>query len=168
MGVRIEKRKKERAEQIRIRMEREKEERAQKEQEEENKLREAEEAKKRAIQNMSQTGNLRQQNRRGGGRQTEKEKKKKALADRRKPLNIDHLTPDKLREKAGEMMKWFAQLEEESYDFKVRLERQKYDINLARQRIQEYNQKLGKGGKSNGPRRPVVGVSVGNRAGAFK
>lgn len=32
-----------------------------------------------------------------GKKQTEREKKKKILADRRKPLNIDHLNEDKLR-----------------------------------------------------------------------
>lgn len=35
--------------------------------------------------------------RRGGKKQTEREKKKKILAERRKPLNIDHLSEDKLK-----------------------------------------------------------------------
>lgn len=35
--------------------------------------------------------------RKGGKKQTEREKKKKALAERRKPLNIDHLSEDKLK-----------------------------------------------------------------------
>lgn len=35
--------------------------------------------------------------RKGGKKQTEREKKKKVLADRRKPLNIDHLNEDKLK-----------------------------------------------------------------------
>lgn len=34
---------------------------------------------------------------RGGKKQTEREKKKKILAERRKPLNIDHLNEDKLK-----------------------------------------------------------------------
>lgn len=34
---------------------------------------------------------------RGGKKQTEREKKKKILAERRKPLNIDHLSEDKLK-----------------------------------------------------------------------
>lgn len=33
----------------------------------------------------------------GGKKQTEREKKKKILAERRKPLNVDHLNEDKLR-----------------------------------------------------------------------
>lgn len=32
-----------------------------------------------------------------GKKQTEREKKKKALAERRKPLNVDHLNEDKLK-----------------------------------------------------------------------
>lgn len=35
--------------------------------------------------------------RKGGKKQTEREKKKKVLAERRKPLNIDHLSEDKLK-----------------------------------------------------------------------
>lgn len=36
-------------------------------------------------------------NRRGAKKQTEREKKKKILADRKKPLNVDHLSEDKLK-----------------------------------------------------------------------
>lgn len=35
--------------------------------------------------------------RKGAKKQTEREKKKKILAERRKPLNIDHLSDDKLK-----------------------------------------------------------------------
>lgn len=35
--------------------------------------------------------------RKGAKKQTEREKKKKVLAERRKPLNIDHLSEDKLK-----------------------------------------------------------------------
>lgn len=35
--------------------------------------------------------------RKGAKKQTEREKKKKILADRRKPINIDHLSEDKLK-----------------------------------------------------------------------
>lgn len=35
--------------------------------------------------------------RRGGKKQTEREKKKKILAERRKPLTVDHLSEDKLK-----------------------------------------------------------------------
>ena len=149
---RIEKRKEERAEQLRVRMEREKErqarekeERARKEAEEEAKQKEVEEAKKRALANLNMSGMTRER-KRAGGKQTVREIKKKTLADRRKPLNIDHLAADKLKEKAKELYEWCATLEEERYDFEVRCDRQKYDINLCRQRIQEYQVKFGKGG----------------------
>ena len=35
--------------------------------------------------------------RKGAKKQTEREKKKKILADRKKPLNVDHLNEDKLK-----------------------------------------------------------------------
>ena len=37
-----------------------------------------------------------------------KELKKKVLAERRKALNVDHLTGEKLQEKAVELHKWLA------------------------------------------------------------
>lgn len=43
----------------------------------------------------------------------DREKKKKELAERRKPLNIDHLPGDKIQEKINEMYKYLCQLEEE-------------------------------------------------------
>merc|ERR1712173_81 len=152
---RIEKRKAERAEQMRIRQEqekvrvaREKEERRLKEEEEERKRVEEEERKK-------------------GGRQTEREKKRKILADRRKPLNIDHLNGDKLKEKAKELFAWMTQLENEKYDFEIKLERQKYDINQLRQRVNEYMCKFGKGGQG-GAKRVKTLANVSGRAAAFK
>merc|ERR1711879_940912 len=112
MGVRIEKRKEERAEQLRVRMEREKEERIRKEAEEEAKAKEVEEKKKQALANLNMSGMTRER-KRAGGKQTVREIKKKILADRRKPLNIDHLAADKLKEKAKELSEWCATLEEE-------------------------------------------------------
>merc|ERR1711976_953843 len=126
--------------------------------------------KKQAISNMSMHygGYLARNEKRKGGRQTEREKKRKILADRRKPLNIDHLQQDKLREKAEELFKWMSQLEEEKYDFEVKLERQKYDINQLRQRVNEYMGKFGKGGKSGAKRQVKTLANVSARAGAFK
>lgn len=40
---------------------------------------------------------IQQEGKKGAKKQTEREKKKKILADRRKPLNIDHLTEDKVK-----------------------------------------------------------------------
>merc|ERR1712038_679990 len=95
--------------------------------------------------NTNNPGMSRDRQRGGNRRQTEREKKRKHLAERRKPLNIDHLTKDKLLEKVKEMHKHMAVLEEEKYDFEVGLDRQKYDIAQLRQRVNELNVKCGKG-----------------------
>ncbi|XP_053271087.1 troponin T2e, cardiac isoform X5 [Pleuronectes platessa] len=60
-------------------------------------------------------------------KQTEQEKKKKILADRRKPLNIEHLSEVKLKEKADELWHWLMTLEAEKYELTEKLKRQKYD-----------------------------------------
>merc|ERR1711934_828738 len=151
---RIEKRKAERAEQMRIRK------------------KEDEERRKVAMQSMSagNQGMSRDRQRGGNRRQTEREKKRKHLAERRKPLNIDHLTKDKLLEKVKEMHKHSSILEEEKYDFEVGLDRQKYDIAQLRQRVNELNIKCGKGGAvgKGGKRPPKTLANVSARAGAFK
>jgi len=175
---RIEKRKAERTEQMKIRQEREKErvqrekeERKAKEEEEERKKVEEEEKKKQAIANMSMHygGYLARGDRnKNNKRQTEREKKRKLLAERRKPLNIDHLQSEKLKEKAKELFQWMSTLEEEKYDFEIKLERQKYDINQLRQRVNEYMGKFGKGGKGGAKRQVKTLANVSARAGAFK
>merc|ERR1711997_1160506 len=174
---RIEKRKEERAEQMRVRQEREKEraerekeERRLKEEEEERKKKEDEERRKIAMQSMNTNnpGMSRDRQRGGNRRQTEREKKRKALAERRKPLNIDHLTKDKLLEKVKEMHKHLAVLEEEKYDFEVGLDRQKYDISQLRQRVNELNVKCGKGPVGKGSKKVKTLANVSARAGAFK
>lgn len=178
LKVRIEKRKAERAEQMKIRQEREreriqreKEERKAKEEEEERKKIEEEERKKQAIANMSMHygGYLARGDRnKNNKRQTEREKKRKLLAERRKPLNIDHLQSEKLKDKVKELFQWMSTLEEEKYDFEIKLERQKYDINQLRQRVNEYMGKFGKGGKGGSKRAVKTLANVSARAGAFK
>ena len=177
LEARITKRREEREKQQKIRQEREKarlqrekEERAKREEEEERRKKEEEEKKQKAIKNMgaSYGGYLARNERKGGKRQTEREKKRKILSERRKPLNIDHLAGDKLRDKAGELFKWLALLEEERYDFEVVAERAKYDINALRQRVSEYMAKSGKGGKSQGSRQVKTLANVGAKAAAFK
>uniref|UniRef100_A0AAY4C2R5 Troponin T2e, cardiac n=1 Tax=Denticeps clupeoides TaxID=299321 RepID=A0AAY4C2R5_9TELE len=145
---RIEKRRAERAEQQRVRAEREKErqarlaeEKERKEQEEQRKKHDEDAKKKKALSNMThQYGGLQQkgEGRRGAKKQTEREKKKKILADRRKPLNIDHLSEDKLKEKAAELWQWMMELEAEKYDLSEKLKRQKYDINQLLTRVQDH------------------------------
>uniref|UniRef100_A0A3Q3GXJ7 Troponin T2e, cardiac n=1 Tax=Labrus bergylta TaxID=56723 RepID=A0A3Q3GXJ7_9LABR len=138
---RIEKRRAERAEQQRTRAELEKkrlarvaEEKERKEQEEARKKQDDDAKKKKALTNMThQYGG--QDGRRGAKKQTEREKKKKILADRRKPLNIDHLSEDKLKEKANELWQWLMTLEAEKFDLSEKLKKQKYDINVLQSRI---------------------------------
>ncbi|XP_076879028.1 troponin T2d, cardiac [Brachyhypopomus gauderio] len=153
--TRIEKRRAERAEQQRIRAEKEKErqarlaeEKERKEQEEQRKKQDEDAKKKKALTNMTQQyGGLQQRSdgRRGAKKQTEREKKKKILADRRKPLNIDHLSDDKLKEKAMELWQWMMQLEAEKFDLSEKLKRQKYDITQLLVRVQEHQSAKGRG-----------------------
>uniref|UniRef100_A0A3B4XIF7 Troponin T2e, cardiac n=1 Tax=Seriola lalandi dorsalis TaxID=1841481 RepID=A0A3B4XIF7_SERLL len=130
---RIEKRRAERAEQQRIRAEQEKERQVRVEEKERKELEEArkkldEDAKKKkALTNMTQQYGG-QDGKKGAKKQTEREKKKKILAERRKPLNIDHLNEDKLKEKANELWQWLLTLEAEKFDLGEKLKRQKYDV----------------------------------------
>uniref|UniRef100_A0A3P9MEA4 Troponin T2d, cardiac n=1 Tax=Oryzias latipes TaxID=8090 RepID=A0A3P9MEA4_ORYLA len=145
----------ERAEQQRVRAEREKErqarladERERREQEEQRKKQDDDAKKKKVLTNMTQqyTVGQKNENRKGAKKQTEREKKKKALAERRKPLNIDHLNEDKLREKVGELWQWLMGLEAEKFDLSEKLKRQKYDINQLLCRVQDHQAKgRGKG-----------------------
>uniref|UniRef100_A0A3B3ZQE2 Uncharacterized protein n=1 Tax=Periophthalmus magnuspinnatus TaxID=409849 RepID=A0A3B3ZQE2_9GOBI len=140
---RIEKRRTERADQQRVRAEKEKErqirlaeERERKEQEEQRKKQDDDAKKKKVLINMGPKTD----NKKGGKKQTEREKKKKILAERRKPLNIDHLNEDKL-DKANELWKWLMGLESEKFDLTETLKRQKYDINLLLARVHDHQAK---------------------------
>merc|ERR1711955_156491 len=139
LRLRIEERKAKRAVEMQERQEKEKEKVAK--EREERKQKEAEEEQKRK----------------------EEEEKKKILAERRKPLNIDHLGIEKLREKVTEFWTDLYALEEEKYDQEQRINRQKYDINQLRQRVSEY---MGKFSKNK--RTIKVGTSVGAAKSAFK
>ncbi|NXO40892.1 TNNT2 protein, partial [Locustella ochotensis] len=149
-----EQRRAERAEQQRIRSEREKErqarmaeERARKEEEEARKRAEEEARKKKAFSNMLHFGGYMQKSeKKGGKKQTEREKKKKILSERRKPLNIDHLSEDKLRDKARELWQNIHDLEAEKFDLQEKFKRQKYEINVLRNRISDH-QKVSKGAR---------------------
>ncbi|KAG7522244.1 troponin T, cardiac muscle isoforms-like [Solea senegalensis] len=157
---RIDKRRAERAEQQRVRAEREKErqarlaeEKERKELEEHRKKHDDDVKKKKALSNMSQhySAGQKSDNRRGGKKQTEREKKKKILAERRKPLSVDHLNEDKLKEKANELWQWLMGLEAEKFDLSEKLKRQKYDINQLLARVQDHQSAKGRGkGKMGG------------------
>ncbi|KAL3977386.1 small subunit ribosomal protein S5 [Sarotherodon galilaeus] len=152
---RIEKRRAERAEQQRIRADHEKErqnrlaeEKERKEQEEARKKQDEDAKKKKALTNMTQQYSgfqQRQDGKRGAKKQTEREKKRKILAERKKPLNIEHLNEDKLKEKANELFQWLWMLEAEKFDFTKTLMRQKYDITLLQVRVQNNQSAKGRG-----------------------
>uniref|UniRef100_A0A8D2NHL0 Troponin T3, fast skeletal type n=1 Tax=Zonotrichia albicollis TaxID=44394 RepID=A0A8D2NHL0_ZONAL len=133
---RIEKRRAERAEQQRIRAEKEKErqarlaeEKARREEEDAKRKAEDDLKKKKALSSMGATYSsyLAKADQKRGKKQTARETKKKVLAERRKPLNIDHLNEDKLRDKAKELWDWLYQLETEKYDFTEQIKRKKYE-----------------------------------------
>ncbi|XP_036389014.1 troponin T type 2a (cardiac) [Megalops cyprinoides] len=142
---RIEKRRSERAEQHRIRSEREKErqkrveeEKARKEEEEAKKKAEDDAKKKKTLTSLHFGGYMQKTERRSGKKQTEREKKKKILSDRRKPLEIDNMSEDKLRDKAKELWKWMHQLEAEKFELQYKFQRQKYEINVLRNRVSDH------------------------------
>ena len=58
------------------------------------------------------------------------EEKKISLSIRIKPLNIDNLSLDKLKEKAKELWECIVKLETEKYDLEERQKRQEYDVRL--------------------------------------
>ncbi|XP_051546174.1 troponin T, fast skeletal muscle isoforms-like [Myxocyprinus asiaticus] len=152
---RIEKRRTERADQQRVRAEKDKERQARRE--EERLRKEEADAKKRADEDAKKKSALssmgsnyssylqKADSKRGGKKQTEREKKKKILADRRKPLNIDHLSEDKLKEKAKEFFEWLKTLESEKFDHIERLKKQKYEVTTLRKRVEELSKFSKKG-----------------------
>ncbi|XP_036802440.1 troponin T, slow skeletal muscle isoform X3 [Oncorhynchus mykiss] len=154
---RIDNRRSERAEQQRVRAEKERdrqsriaEERQRKEDEEAKKRADDEAKKKKVLSNMGAHfgGFLAKAEQRRGKRQTGREIKKKTLAERRKPLAIDNLREDGLRERAKEMWEWIYQLESDKFDLTEKTRRQKYEINVLLNRIshaQKFKKVHGKG-----------------------
>uniref|UniRef100_A0A8C0LU79 Troponin T, slow skeletal muscle n=1 Tax=Canis lupus familiaris TaxID=9615 RepID=A0A8C0LU79_CANLF len=141
---RIERRRAERAEQQRFRTEKERErqaklaeEKMRKEEEEAKKRAEDDAKKKKVLSNMGAHfgGYLVKAEQKRGKRQTGREMKLRILSERKKPLNIDHMGEDQLREKAQELSDWIHQLESEKFDLMEKLKQQKYEINVLYNRI---------------------------------
>ncbi|XP_075881074.1 troponin T, cardiac muscle isoforms [Nelusetta ayraudi] len=148
---RIDKRRSERAEQMKIRAERERErqkiaaeEKARKEDVEAKKKADDDARKKMILSNLSFTGYKTQS---GPKRQTEREKKKKILSDRRKEINVEHMKEDRLREKAKELWEWLRQLEAEKFELQYKHTKQKYEVTVLRNRVSDH-QKISKGRRS--------------------
>uniref|UniRef100_A0A8C6WL11 Troponin T type 2a (cardiac) n=1 Tax=Neogobius melanostomus TaxID=47308 RepID=A0A8C6WL11_9GOBI len=91
--------------------------------EEEAKRRADDDAKKKKTLTSLHFGGYMQKltEKRSGKRQTEREKKKKILSDRRKPLDIEHLNEERLKEKAKELWEWMLELEAEKFDLQYHL-----------------------------------------------
>uniref|UniRef100_A0A8C2YWN4 Troponin T, slow skeletal muscle n=2 Tax=Cyclopterus lumpus TaxID=8103 RepID=A0A8C2YWN4_CYCLU len=151
---RIESRRAERAEQQRVRAEKERhrqtriaKERQRKEDEEAKKRAEDEAKKKKVLSNMGAHfgGFLAKAEQRRGKKQTAREIKRKTLADRRKPLAIETLQEDGLRERAKEMWEKIYQLESEKFDLTERTRRQKYEVSHRAGNIQHCKKAHGKG-----------------------
>ncbi|KAG7334578.1 hypothetical protein KOW79_001174 [Hemibagrus wyckioides] len=147
----------ERAEQQRVRAEKERdrqtriaEERQRKEDEEAKKRADDEAKKKKVLSNMGANfgGFLAKAEQRRGKRLTGREIKRKTLSERRAPLIIENLREDGLRQRAQEMWEWIYQLESEKFDFMDQMKRQKYEIVVLLNRIshaQKFKKVHGKG-----------------------
>merc|ERR1711990_716756 len=139
---RIDKRKQMREEQMRLRAEREKErqeyERAEKERkaaEEAARKAEEEQKKKDAMAALSASfGGYKSQAQKRTGK-GDREKKKKVLAERRKPLNIDHLDADKVRAKIDEMYKYLCEIESERIEAEHAYEPARHEVTVMRNRV---------------------------------
>ncbi|XP_078270958.1 troponin T, fast skeletal muscle isoforms-like isoform X2 [Rhinoraja longicauda] len=151
---RIEKRRAERSDQQRIRVEKEKdrqnrqaEDKVRREEDDARRRADDDAKKKKALTSMGAqySSYLARADQKRGKKQTGREMKKKILAERRKALNIDHLNEDKLKEKAKELHDWLCQLESERFDMGEKLKRQKYEITTARNRIDELQKHSKKG-----------------------
>ncbi|CAL8385962.1 unnamed protein product [Boreogadus saida] len=145
---RIESRRSDRNEQVRVRGEQERqrqarlaEERARREEEAAAKLRADEDAKKKLMFTNKSFGSYLQKQdaaARKGKKLTAREEKRKALSERRKPLNVDHLNQDKLAEKAQELWAWLHRLHADKFELAEKLKKQKYDIALLRNRVSDH------------------------------
>ncbi|CAH2319150.1 troponin T, slow skeletal muscle isoform X1 [Pelobates cultripes] len=154
---RIENRRSERAEQQRYRTEKERErqarmaeEKMRKEEEEAKKRADDDAKKKKVLSNMGAHfgGYLVKAEQKRGKRQTGREMKRKILAERHKPLNIDHMNENQLKEKAEELRDWMYQLESEKFDLMEKMKTQRYEINVLYNRIshaQKFKKGAGKG-----------------------
>uniref|UniRef100_A0A8P0T267 Troponin T, slow skeletal muscle n=1 Tax=Canis lupus familiaris TaxID=9615 RepID=A0A8P0T267_CANLF len=106
------------------------EEKMRKEEEEAKKRAEDDAKKKKVLSNMGAHfgGYLVKAEQKRGKRQTGREMKLRILSERKKPLNIDHMGEDQLREKAQELSDWIHQLESEKFDLMEKLKQQKYEV----------------------------------------
>uniref|UniRef100_A0A3P9IL42 Troponin T type 2a (cardiac) n=1 Tax=Oryzias latipes TaxID=8090 RepID=A0A3P9IL42_ORYLA len=114
-------------------------ERARKEEEEAKKRAEDDAKKKKTLTSLHFGGYMQKlTEKRSGKKQTEREKKKKILNERRKSLDIEKMSQDRLKEKAVELWEWMHQLEAEKFELQYQFARQKYEINVLRNRVSDH------------------------------
>ncbi|CBY35170.1 unnamed protein product [Oikopleura dioica] len=117
----------------RARKNQERREPLQKEAEEARRLEEEARKKKEAMDKLNKLNSGQPRQRKGKG--TARDVKKKILADRRKPLNIDHMDLDKLKQKVTELYDYLSTLENERADFETDNEEKKYETSTLRLRV---------------------------------
>merc|ERR1711915_142744 len=100
--------------------------------------------KKEAMAEMALAAKSGMANRQRKGRGTERDRKKKILAERRKPLNIDHLDVDKLKAKAKALWEHLQSLEDKRFDCEKLVDTDKYNIQTLRCRINMQQDAVGK------------------------
>lgn len=132
----------ERAQREKDRLERDRLEKEKKEAEEQRKADEEARKKKEAMAKMTNLHSGAQRQRKG--KATARDMKKKALAERRKPLNIDHMDPDKLKQKCKDLWDSLHSLEVERYDYECGNDDKKYEVNLLRYRANMLSGKASK------------------------
>lgn len=132
----------ERAQREKDRLERDRLEKEKKEAEEQRKADEEAARKKEAMAKMTNlhSGASRQRK----GKATARDLKKKVLAERRKPLNIDHMDPDKLKQKCKDLWDYLHSLEVERYEYDCTNDDKKYEVNLLRYRVNMLSGKASK------------------------
>uniref|UniRef100_A0A8C5R2Q4 Troponin T, slow skeletal muscle n=2 Tax=Leptobrachium leishanense TaxID=445787 RepID=A0A8C5R2Q4_9ANUR len=154
---RIENRRAERAEQQRFRTEKERErqarmaeEKMRKEEEEAKKRADDDAKKKKVLSNMGAHfgGYLVKAEQKRGKKQTGREMKRKILAERYKPINVDHMSESQLKDRIKEFTDWMYQLESEKFELMEKMKTQRYEINVLYNRIshaQKFKKGAGKG-----------------------
>lgn len=132
----------ERAQREKDRLERDRLEKEKKEAEEQRKADEEAARKKEAMAKMTNlhSGASRQRK----GKATARDLKKKVLGERRKPLNIDHMDPEKLKQKCKDLWDYLHSLEVERYDYDYTNDDKKYEVNLLRYRVNMLSGKASK------------------------
>merc|ERR1711892_1156883 len=106
----------------------------------------AEEEKKAAMASLSMGAAFKNQGQKGKTSRVDRERKKKALQERRKPLNVDHLAHEKLLEKVAEMHAYLCQVEKEKVEADKQIVAVQHIVQIARARVNVTMSKLSKKG----------------------